>query len=219
MKEATYNVRVTFVHGNGITLDCRGCGQIYLKPNKDYFFENAPLKFINYLAQLKRLGITYKITADKRGCYQTFNLLQYTSADPFSAVRRIRSNKVASTLNKKVQNKSVNTEVKPQEDKLQDFLDSKAQENIEEVEPPLDSTEETEVTISQTPEDSTEVTTTEETTVTSETNTELTEDDTETPDTTWTKKELINYAHTHGLTQVDEAYTKKEIVELINSSK
>ena len=64
MKEDKYSVRLFFSHGNSIVLQLKGCGSLTIKPGHDYFFENAPMKFINYLAQLRRLGVTYKITQE-----------------------------------------------------------------------------------------------------------------------------------------------------------
>lgn len=93
MKEDKYNVRISFDHGNEIRLDLKGSGRVHIKPGYDYFFENAPMQFINYLVQLRRLGVTYKITSDKRGCYQTFNLASYFSNDPYHKLGAVRKEK------------------------------------------------------------------------------------------------------------------------------
>lgn len=90
MKEDKYSVRLFFSHGNSIVLQLKGCGSLTIKPGHDYFFENAPMKFINYLAQLRRLGVTYKITQDKRGCYQTVNLAGYFSNDRARQLNSLR---------------------------------------------------------------------------------------------------------------------------------
>ena len=90
MNDRTYNVRVHFIHGNAITLDLKGCGSLYIKPYKDYYFINSPINFINYLAQLKRMGITYEITDNKRGCYQEIDLSHYNFTDPRYIISNLR---------------------------------------------------------------------------------------------------------------------------------
>lgn len=82
MEDRVYNVRIHFNHGNAMNLDLKGCGTLYIKPGKDYYFINAPINFINYLAQLKRCGVTYEITENKRGCYQEIDLSIYNINDP-----------------------------------------------------------------------------------------------------------------------------------------
>lgn len=119
MKEKTYTVRLSFDHGNKILIDLRGCGSIYIKPGNDYFFENAPMQFINYLVQLKRAGVTYKITKDKRGCYQTFNLSNYFNNDPYHNLTAIRKKDEVdlSVFTRKAKEKS-------REEVIQDLVDS-----------------------------------------------------------------------------------------------
>lgn len=95
MKADSYKVRVTFKHGNAMSLDLKGCGSIYIEPNKDYFFENAPMQFINYLAQLRRLGVTYRLTNDKKGCYMTIDLSGYQTNEPKTILGQLRSNLVS----------------------------------------------------------------------------------------------------------------------------
>jgi hypothetical protein len=101
--EDKYKVRVSFNHGNAINLELNGCGQLYILPGKDYFFENAPMKFLNYLTQLKRLGITYKITSDKKGCYSTMDLSNYLNADP----RYIMGNVRDGIMNEALKNRTI----------------------------------------------------------------------------------------------------------------
>lgn len=93
-KVDSHQVRVKFVHGNAISLDLRGCGSIYLEPNREYFFENAPMAFINYLTQLRRVGITYRLTNDKKGCYMTLDLTGYLTNEPKTILGQLRSNLV-----------------------------------------------------------------------------------------------------------------------------
>ena len=93
-KVDSHQVRVKFVHGNAISLDLRGCGSIYLEPNREYFFENAPMAFINYLVQLRRVGITYRLTSDKKGCYMTLDLTGYLTNEPKTILGQLRSNLV-----------------------------------------------------------------------------------------------------------------------------
>lgn len=203
-----YNVRITFINGNGITLDCKGCGQIWLEPNHDYFFENSPIKFINYLAQLRRVGITYKITEDKRGCYQTFDLSRYESGNPRNIISKLRSSRPIS-------NKVEKTPV------VEEHEEPTTSEIIDEppvtTEAPKGAPEVPEVV--ETPE------------VNTPDNEELLDDQTNNdPETTeekpvsaeqvdldsLSKKDLIEYAHSLGLTEISDIYTKKEIKEAIN---
>ena len=95
MKADSHKVRVKFQHGNAMSLDLKGCGSIYIEPNKEYFFENAPMQFINYLAQLRRLGITYRLTNDKKGCYMTIDLSGYQTNEPKTILGQLRSNLVS----------------------------------------------------------------------------------------------------------------------------
>lgn len=77
--DKTYGVRISVDLGNAITLELKGAGRAHIIPNKDYYFENAPIEFINYITQLRKLGLTYKITPDKKGCFQTYDLKNYTA--------------------------------------------------------------------------------------------------------------------------------------------
>lgn len=219
MKEDKHNVRVTFIHGNGINIDAKGCGQIYLVPNHDYFFENAPMQFINYLAQLKRLGITYRLTNDKRGCYQTFNLIGYYANDPFTNLNKLRTNKAASNV---VVHDLPEQEVfKKEEPVIPDETPSSILGND-------DSSEELKEVFSgnveSTPKDDTEQTaddSTEE--VTDNTDEEITDEESTTESEPvdierLSKPELIKYAHDLGLSSVTDYWTKKEIKEAITKA-
>ena len=90
MTDKTYGVRISFNHGNAINIELKGCGQKYIKPGKDYYFEEAPIGFINYLVQLRRVGVTYKITNDKKGCYETINLHDYDKFNSRSIMGKLR---------------------------------------------------------------------------------------------------------------------------------
>ncbi len=90
MTDKTYGVRISFNHGNAINIELKGCGQKYIKPGKDYYFEEAPIGFINYLVQLRRVGVTYRITSDKKGCYETINLHDYDKFNSRSIMGKLR---------------------------------------------------------------------------------------------------------------------------------
>lgn len=92
--EKTYGVRISFNHGNDINLDLKGCGLLNIRPGKDYYFINAPIEFTTYLAQLRRLGITYKITNDKKGCYQTIDLTAYFKNDAREILKNFRKTNI-----------------------------------------------------------------------------------------------------------------------------
>lgn len=217
-----YNVRITFINGNGITLDCKGCGQIWLEPNHDYFFENSPIKFINYLAQLRRVGVTYKITEDKRGCYQTFDLSRYESGSPRNIISQLRgsrpiSNKVEETPIVEETEEPVEETI--EETPVEETVTKGAPEVPEVVETPevntpdVDETEEEEVT-EETQETTEPEVTDEETTEPEVTEEEPVEEEPVDVDSL-NKKDLIEYAHSLGLTEISDIYTKKEIKEAI----
>lgn len=92
MNEPLYNVRMHFNFVNPLTIELKGCGNLYITPGKDYFFINAPMNFINYLVQLKDLGVTYELTNNKKGCYQEIDLLYYNVTDPRYIMANIRKN-------------------------------------------------------------------------------------------------------------------------------
>lgn len=71
------NIKVAFRNENAILLNLRASGFYYLKPDKDYYFTNAPDAFLTYLDQLERLNVTYEITSDKEGVFAEFDLIDY----------------------------------------------------------------------------------------------------------------------------------------------
>lgn len=214
-----YNVRITFINGNGITLDCKGCGQIWLEPNHDYFFENSPIKFINYLAQLRRVGVTYKITEDKRGCYQTFDLSRYESGSPRNIISQLRgsrpiSNKVEETPIVEETEEPVEETI--EETPVEETVTKGAPGVPEVVETPEVNTPDADETEEETQSEEEEVTeeTKEETTEPEVTEEEPVEEEPVDVDSL-NKKDLIEYAHSLGLTEISDIYTKKEIKEAI----
>lgn len=220
MKQSVYSVRVTFKHGNGITLDCKGCGSIYIKPGHDYFFENAPMQFINYLPQLRRLGVTYRITNDKRGCYQTFNLINYSKNDPFKSLSKVRSNFASDYQKTEVEEVSTEPEesttniTNPETVQEPMTLDTVTEQKDEEV----TNSESTTVTMDDHVKADPQPT--EETTESDDTISEVTEPQSEPAKdiTTMSKPDLIAYAQELGLTQVTDYWTKKEIREAITTA-
>lgn len=91
MEDRTYNVRIsTEKIVNPFDLDLRGCGQLHIVPGREYFFENAPINFINYVVQLAMMNITYRLTDDKNGCYYTVDLTDYNKMDPNYIMSKIR---------------------------------------------------------------------------------------------------------------------------------
>lgn len=215
-----YNVRITFINGNGITLDCKGCGQIWLEPNHDYFFENSPIKFINYLAQLRRVGITYKITEDKRGCYQTFDLSRYESGNPRNIISKLRSsrpisNKVEKTPVVEEHEESTTPEI-TDEPPVTTEAPRGAPEVPEVVETPEVNTPDNEELL----DDQTNNELTQEDGTTENNDLETTEEKPVSEEQvdldSLSKKDLIEYAHSLGLTEISDIYTKKEIKEAIN---
>lgn len=90
MKEETYTLRVKTDLENAISIDLKGCGQLYIEPRKEYFFENAPIQFIEYVASLKVLNVSYKLTKDKKGCYKTIDLTNYNLGNPLLAAMNFR---------------------------------------------------------------------------------------------------------------------------------
>lgn len=227
MNEDKYNVRITFKHGNAITLDCKGCGQVYLAPNHDYFFENAPMQFINYLPQLKRLGVSYRIINDKRGCYQTFNLSNYFANDPFKLMGQLRSTRTNVAT-------PIVEEVKEEEIIEEPVIETPVTQTVEipdvVKEPPVKTTEDTDLKEDQnegTPETTQEDLKEDPTPVVSSEPEQVSQEDlkedpvVETPEEIdiehMSKPKLIEYAKNLGLTQVTDYWTKKEIREAITN--
>ena len=205
-EDRTYNIRVSFKHGNAITLDLKGCGSLYIKPYKDYYFINAPINFINYLAQLKRVGIEYTLTSNKRGCYQEIDLTQYNYSDP---------RYILASLRKPLITEPVETvkEERPVVLTSDDVVVKEAK-----IETPVVTEEITEPIIE-------EVTNTEETVEeeTEEINNEPQETEESVVEITYTEEELTKMSKTKlleiasslNLTNVSDINTKKEIREAI----
>lgn len=227
MKEDRYNVRISFNHGNSIYLECQGCGKINIIPGYDYFFQNSPIAFINYLPQLRRLGVTYKITNDKRGCYQTFDLSNYFENDPFHSL----SNKevkttvedIGAVLKRRQEEVPDNKEVVISSDttgSLDDIpktLLTNLEPVINNVESITTSSEVTEETTNPVVEQTNDV-------QTDEVITEPKEEETTTEQVTVSKidldnmpskPDLLNQALSLGLT-VNNAWSKRDLAEAIN---
>lgn len=232
MKDKTYSVRISFNHGNSMPIDLKGCGKLQIDPGRDYFFEKAPIKFINYLAQLRRLGVTYQITNNKKGCYKTINLSTYFSNDPLKSMSAFRNN-----ANNKVVDPKTIRKVKPLKTAIRQQMDE--QEEIPDLIPKstFPSTQ-PEVSLDSlpnnpfTPEVQPGLNETENST-SEGTNEDLNINDSDkiTSDTDSTtiieevnieelnKPDLVAYAHKLGISDVSEINTKKEIKELINTFK
>lgn len=203
-EDRTYNIRVSFKHGNAITLDLKGCGSLYIKPYKDYYFINAPINFINYLAQLKRVGIDYTLTSNKRGCYQEIDLTQYNYSDPRYILASLRKPLITEPVETVKEERPVvltSDDVVVKETKIEEPVvteeitepiieETNTEETVEEVEDTNDEPQKTEESV-------VEITYTEE---------ELTK---------MSKTKLLEIASSLNLTNVSDINTKKEIREAI----
>lgn len=211
MKADSHKVRVKFDHGNAMSLDLKGCGSIYIEPNKEYFFENAPMQFINYLAQLRRLGITYRLTNDKKGCYMTIDLTGYQTNEPKTILGNLRSNLVSNppkiTRHKPVKDDNVDASTVP------DLIPQGTfKEEIKEV-TLFNSITETPTTVP------TEVVSEETTDTTVEVNKEQVQE----PEIKVTieevesmgKPKLLELAKSLGIAEVSEIWTKRELRKVI----
>ena len=201
MNTDKHNVRVSFIHGNAMSIDLKGCGTLRLEPNKEYFFENAPIKFIDYLAQLKRLGVTYRLTNVKKGCYRTVDLTNYLSGTPASAASKFRNmykpSNVAPVVTEEVSDEY--PDLFPDED----LITTEGNNQEEQINTPTTDKIDTETTDNSTPDESTQAS-------------ESTKDEEPTAEepidiNSLSKPKLIEYAHSLGLTQVTDVWTKKEI--------
>jgi len=213
-KETTYNVRVKFEHGNPLSLDLKGCGNLYILPNKEYFFEYAPMQFINYIKQLRRLGITYRLTDDKKGCYMTINMSHYLDTIAQRVMGEVRANlsvnppiitkepreekksKKEKELEKEIPDlipKNAFDDGKIKEVKLSDIpiIKEQPKEEVPEITPEVEITE-PEITEPEVAEEQKEVEKVDPSTITN-------------------KAQLIEYAHSVGLSEVSDLWTKKEI--------
>lgn len=220
MSTGRYNVRVAFNHGNSLALDLKACGTLYIEPGKDYFFSNAPMEFIDYLAQLKRLGITYRITENKKGCYRTIDLTEYDAFNSLKAMSNFRNTYKPRTNVAPIKIEEV-TDVE-----VPDLIpDGTFKDPVEEIDLKLSNTGSSE---GETPKD--------ENSNESDKNTDdkSTEGASEEPEAgkgtedepvdyeSMNKKDLIEYAHSLGLNHIEEIYTKKEIykeIEALNTDK
>lgn len=211
-KSDSYKVRIKFNHGNAMSLDLKGCGSIYIEPNKDYFFENAPMQFINYLAQLRRLGITYRLTDDKKGCYMTIDLSGYQTNEPKTILGKLRSNLVQSDkpIIRYNSTKDSNVDESVAEDLIpagtfKDEVEEITLKNIDLVpkveEPVQEESKPEEVTDESEPEST-------EPQIEVLSKSQLEE---------LNKTKLIDYAKSLGLEEVSDLMTKKDIREAIQS--
>lgn len=89
-EDKLYGVRVYVGTGNALTLDLRGAGSVYLEPKKFYYFENTPINFINRLVELGKIGITYQISKDRKGCFKTINMINYDVVAARSLLSKIK---------------------------------------------------------------------------------------------------------------------------------
>lgn len=91
MDDRTYSVRLSTEKAvNPFDLDLRSLGQLRVLPGREYFFENAPIQFINYVVQLALMGVTYRLTDDKKGCFYTVDLTGYNRTNPRMVASRVR---------------------------------------------------------------------------------------------------------------------------------
>lgn len=220
MKEDKHSIRITFDHDNGMSLDLKGCGTLYLEPHKDYFFEDAPIKFIDYLTQLKRLGITYRLTSNKKGCYRTVNLSHYMDNTVGNIMSSFRHNYQPTNEVPEEVVRDVKGPVTQALEESSDELITPVQKVDEVTLPniPVSTDENTEPLPGQmsiddiiTPEATNESTNTNEGTPIEESKPE--EVDIETAG----KPKLIEYAHSLGLSDINELWTKKQIREAIHN--
>lgn len=120
MDDRTYNVRLDATKIiNPFMIDLKGCGSFQLYPGKEYFFTNAPLKFIEYLAQLAMMNVTYKITNERKGCFYSIDLSKYGDRDPLNIISKYRTTVIDPKKEVKEEEKVVvlsSTDVAPRED-------------------------------------------------------------------------------------------------------
>lgn len=230
--EKTYGIRILFNHGNAITLDLKGCGSLYIKPGKDYYFTNAPIEFTNYLAQLRRAGVTYKITDDRKGCYQTIDLTSYRMGDPRTILSNLRranvvnedsylSEKTKKEIDKKREEKKVVLssddlikKEKVKKDKKDVSIDASKDENVNNnitESPEINTLEAPEVKPEPIIEDKPVV---EESTIKEEVKEEV-KTYSEEELNKMSKNKLLEVAKSYGIEDVSEINTKKEIREAI----
>ena len=230
--EKTYNIRISFNHGNDITLDLKGCGLLHIKPGKDYYFTNAPIEFTNYLAQLRRLGITYKMTPDRKGCYQTADLTMYNKNDAREILKNLRKANIINEdayLNeetkktKKINNYEEKKVVLSSDDLIK--TEEVVVESLNNVTPEETKEEIVDNTITEVNVDDTieaVETASEEIVEEAKETTDIVEEVKEEPKVyseeelnKMSKNDLLNIANSYGIKEVSEINTKKEIREAI----
>lgn len=214
MTDKTYGVRISFNHGNAINIELKGCGQKYIKPGKDYYFEEAPISFINYLVQLRRVGVTYKITSNKKGCYETINLHDYDKFNSRSIMGKLRKpieipkEEVVEEIKSQILTQDDIINVEEPTEKPQETTTESPKENESE----QDSKEQVESPVVENNEDEQE--TTENTEEKVEEPTKEIEKYDEEVLSKMSKNELLEISNTLGL-ELSEPITKKEIKNAI----
>lgn len=214
VREDRHKVRISFKHGNPISLNLKGCGNLYIQPYRDYFFENAPIQFINYLSQLRRLGVTYRLTSDKKGCFMTVDLTAYNSNDPREMLTKLRSNKIVNPP-KITRPSSINYKSDVVEEKIEDehlvSQDSDIKEiTLDKVKEAIENAQNENATINKPESESVisdEEKVTELTTDTPKEKLEVTKEEIE----TMSKSNLIDLAKSLNIQDASELWTKKEL--------
>ena len=96
MKEdRKFNIRFSSGLTNPWDFDLRGAGHLYVQPGKEYFLENCPKSLLDVvISYVGAMNVTYQLTDNKKGCFQTINCINYDINDPRSLLGRLRTNRI-----------------------------------------------------------------------------------------------------------------------------
>lgn len=96
MKEdRRYDIRFSSGLSNPWDFDLRGAGHLYVLPGKEYFLEKCPKSLLDVvISYVSAMNVSYRLTKDKKGCFQTVNCINYDINDPRSLLGKLRTNKI-----------------------------------------------------------------------------------------------------------------------------
>lgn len=94
-EDRTFNIRFSSSLINSWDFDLHGAGHLYVQPGKEYFLENCPRSLLDRVVGLvDAMNVTYQLTDNKKGCFNTVNCINYDINDPRSLLGRLRTNRV-----------------------------------------------------------------------------------------------------------------------------
>ena len=156
MKEdRKFNIRFSSGLTNPWDFDLRGAGHLYVQPGKEYFLENCPKSLLDVvISYVGAMNVTYQLTDNKKGCFQTINCINYDINDPRSLLGRLRTNRIEESEPEVVTEPEVVEEVTEPEVTEESVVEEVTEpEVVEEATEPEVVEEATEEVVEEVPED------------------------------------------------------------------